>query len=64
MRERLLIVWASVLCRVADVLQRRLLVVHADLQEAKFRRMAAEYHADLERIAREAAESERKLRER
>lgn len=63
MRERALILWTAMLVAIAKWLQRRLTRAHVALQEINFRRQAIEYHADLQRIAREAAESERKLRE-
>jgi hypothetical protein len=63
MRERALIWWTGVLVAIAHWLQRRLVKTRVALQEINFRRQAAEYHADILRIEREAAESERRLRE-
>lgn len=63
MRERLLRLWAIALIRASYLLQRALVRVTGALRRHEFRKAAAEFHADIERIRAEAAVSERKLRE-
>lgn len=54
--------WTRVLVAHAQWLHRHLLALTAELHEIVAARQAAEYAADLDRIKREAAETDRYLR--